>query len=264
MKILALDFDGVLNDSTDDAIVTSFNAYHRLFPGTQLFNSQKLIYDNYHAVLEEHKELVKKFMKLGRFLKAGADYVLGFKILEEDSPINAIEEFQEYKQRQDQNLIKNMDKAFYEVREQLIKEDINKWHALFKPYQEAVDKVSALSSLAKIVIVTSKNKDAVERVLSEMSYDFEIEDILAKEQGASKPEKIKDMSEIFGVKYSDIVFVDDVLINLTEVKKLGVSCFLAMWKGTNTEKDEDLAKSLDIGILTLKNLEKELSKALKT
>src|SRR3989338_10818211 len=64
MKILALDFDGVIADSQFECLVVGFNAYLKLHKNTGLFGGKNITLGKYSKIKKKHKKIIDWYKKL--------------------------------------------------------------------------------------------------------------------------------------------------------------------------------------------------------
>ena len=62
MKVLALDFDGVIADSQYECLFVGFNAYLRLNKNTKLFGGKKFTFNNFNNIKKKYKNTIKKYI----------------------------------------------------------------------------------------------------------------------------------------------------------------------------------------------------------
>ena len=64
MKVLTLDFDGVIADSQYECLVVGFNTYLNYNKNTKLFDSQKITFNNFNKFKKRYRKIVEKYKKL--------------------------------------------------------------------------------------------------------------------------------------------------------------------------------------------------------
>ena len=65
MKVLALDFDGVIADSQYECLFVGFNSYLKLNKNTRLFDHKKFTFNNFGNIKNKYNK--KQVIELGYF-----------------------------------------------------------------------------------------------------------------------------------------------------------------------------------------------------
>jgi len=242
MKILALDYDGVIIDSQLECLLVGFNAYLELNPKTKLFNGEKFTFDNFDKKINENKELVIKHNNLRVYIISAVSWNSIFHIIENGIEIKNQEDFDKIENKlKDQSSL--YDKYFYEERLNLQKQDFNKWVSINKPFSI----VKKLNN-HKTVIVTSNSEKTIKGFLREHNVKCDL--ILDKTYGIDKTKKIKIIKDRYNINFEDIHFLDDQVSFFKPLIQLGVKCFLATWGYNNKEQQEE-AKKLGVELISL-------------
>ena len=140
MKILALDFDGVIVDSVLDSLFIGHNAYLRLY-GKEVkknFGGELFTFKNWEEIKKHFQEEIKYYRTLRPFIRGATDYGLIQKLMEEKKYIKNQEEFDNYR-----NTV-NFDfeaygKEFYQERERLQNISYRDWFNLEPPYPKVIE-----------------------------------------------------------------------------------------------------------------------------
>ena len=243
MKILALDFDGVIVDSVLDSLFVGHNAYLRLYgPGKKkYFGGELFTFENWEETKKQHQEEIKYYQTLRPYIRGATDYGLIQKLIEENKSIKNQEEFDNYRK-----VVKfdfeGYEKEFYKERERLQNTDYRAWFNLEPAYPKVIEGIKKLlEEETKIVIATSNSRKAIARTFTPEYFGFTIdpEDILDRRYGEDKSEQMKQIVKLYHVKFEEIYFVDDQLSHLIQARPLGVKVFLAGWSyATKAQKEE--------------------------
>jgi len=247
MKILALDFDGVIAESSFEVFVVSWNTYLKFSQSKLIdrpFTFEQLDY------FKQPTEVSNKFHYLRSYAKSADELIVCFYLIENNIEVNSIKEFHiqldNYKDK-----LKQFWKEFY-VQRGIIQKDINKWLSLENAFPVIIDAVNKLNQFYKVVILTNKNIAGVMPTAKHYGLKINKEDIFDTSLGNDKRIKLKLIKEKYNVEYEDILFVDDVLENLEIAKPTGVKLFLATWFNKNKEHHK-LALKQGITLLTQEN-----------
>ena len=252
MKILALDFDGVIVDSVLDSLFVGHNAYLRLYgpEKKQYFGGELFTFENWGKIQKKFKKEIEYYRTLRPYIRGATDYGLIQKLLEEKKVIRNQKEFDNYRKMTDFDF-KNYEKEFFKERERSQDIDYRTWYNLEPPYPEIIKGVKRLlEDGVKIIIATSNRRKAIIKSFTPKHFGFFIKakDILDKRFGEDKSEQMKHIVESYKVQFKDIYFVDDQASHLIQVRPLGVEVFLAGWSYA-TKKQKVEARKLNIPII---------------
>lgn len=251
MKILALDFDGVIVDSAIDSLFVGHNAYLRLYgPGEKKYFGGKLFtFENWDETKKQYQEEIKYYRTLRPYIRGATDYGLIQKLIEEDKFIKNQEEFDNYRKTVKFNF-ETYEKEFYKERERLQNIHYRAWFNLEPPYPKVIEGIKKLlEEGAKIVIATANRRKAITRSFAPEYFGFTIkpEDILDKRFGEDKSEQMRQIVKLYEVEFKNIYFVDDQVSHLIQTKQLEVKVFLAGWSyATDIQKEEARKQKIPI------------------
>ena len=259
MKLLALDFDGVICDGLKEICLTAYNTYLQFHPNTGLLGARPLTLDSFD-VLEGDKQIIfRRFSRLFAFgNKADSHYVI-LRIMDGGKNIATAADFNRFKDQLDAERLGAYYERFYQERNRLKAGDYPGWIKLNRIYPGLEKNLITLRNHFYPVIATSKDKASVLDILKANRMDglFQEENVLDRNCGRTKDMLIKRFIERFALKEKDIFFIDDRLQVIVPVKNLGVNCYLATWGSSSPEQHTE-AEKLGIGLLTLENLTRKL------
>lgn len=243
MKILALDFDGVIVDSVLDSLFVGHNAYLRLYgPGEKkYFGGELFTFENWEETKKKHQEEIKYYRTLRPYIRGATDYGLIQKLIEENKFIKNQEIFDNYRKAVEFDF-EAYEREFYRERERLQKINYRAWFNLEPAYPKVIEGIKKLlEEGTKVVIATSNRRKAIAESFTPEYFNFTIkpEDILDRRFGEDKSEQIKHIVKLYNVKFEEIYFVDDQLSHLIQTRPLGVKVILAGWSyATDIQKEE--------------------------
>lgn len=242
MKLLVLDFDGVISDSAPEAFRVALRTWHALYPPTQLGD------DVYGAFLE--------MMPLGN---RAEDYGVELLTLEKGRVLRDQAEYDAFKAELDAQALRRFHKRFYQERARLFEEDPGAWYALMTPYANFLALLRRHAADVELAIATAKDRRSVRRLLAAYGVDdlFAEGRILDKETGVSKAAHLEHLQRVVGVPYTEMTFVDDKLNHLEAVAPLGVRCALAAW-GYNGPREQEAARERGFLVCDLGDVEGKL------
>ena len=95
MKILAVDFDGVISDSALKSLFVSHNAYCKYF-GSQVkknFGGKLFTFENWEEMQKQYKKEMDYYHRLRSYLELSGNFFVIIKIIEEQVQIKDQQEF---------------------------------------------------------------------------------------------------------------------------------------------------------------------------
>ena len=251
MKILALDFDGVIVDSVLDSLFVGHNAYLRLYGcgKKKYFGGELFTFESWEETKKQYQKEIKYYRTLRPYIRGATDYGLIQKLIEENKFVKSQEEFDNYRKAVEFNL-EAYEKEFYKERESLQNINYRAWFNLEPPYTKVIEGIKKLlEERTKIVIATSNRRKAIAKSFTPEYFGFTIEpeDILDKRYGEDKSEQMKQILNLYQIKFEDIYFVDDQVSHLIQTRPLGVKVILAGWSyATDIQKEEARRCSIPI------------------
>lgn len=260
MKILALDFDGVIVKSNLEILFTSLNTYLRFNPSSKILHGEKLTFNNCQRVFRKEKRLVDKFNKYRSFMRNAYDLYPLWHAIENKIGLKDQDDLDKIKDKMPEKILSRFFRAFYKNRHYYQKKDLKSWLKLNLPYKKIIDDIKKVDN-AKILILSTRDGISIVDTLKEFDIDIKKEDIIGNDFGVNKKENMVRIIKEYKTKPEDIVFVDDLLVQLLPIKKLGVNCFLATWRRRSIA-DIRKARKEDIKTLTQDNFYKKISEAL--
>lgn len=257
MKILVLDFDGVIADSQYETLAVAFNSYLKLNKNTKLFGGKKINLDKFKGVKKRYHATVEAFKELRPF---GIDNFCPYVFL------TAIENNIKIKSQSDHIKLRNKMmpksykkhlKLFLKGRSDMQKEDFNKWVKIDRPIRNVIGSIKKLQKEYIIAIATMNRKKSIIRLLRK--YGIKPKTIADPTISPDKKKQIEHIKGKLKSKFNDIHFVDDQVKHFPNLLRLGIHCYLATW-GYNTKKQQEEAKKLGAVLLTQENFYESFAK----
>jgi phosphoglycolate phosphatase-like HAD superfamily hydrolase len=246
VKLLVLDFDGVLADSAREAFAVARRAWSALCPASSL-----------DAVGEA--SLYRDFLALMPLGNRAEDYGVVLAALDAGvvpADQNAYDAF--YAAR-DPAWLRAFHERFYAERRALADADPAGWRAMLGPYPALLDVLRRRAGSCRYAIATAKDHRSVSLLLADWGAAglFEPDLVLDKETGVTKVSHHEHLARRTGLGYADMTFVDDKVNHLDAVAPLGVRCALAAW-GYNGPREHHLARTHGHLVCTLEDVEQQL------
>lgn len=242
MKLLALDFDGVISDSAPEAFRVALWTYRALRPASSLSEAA------YGPFLE--------MMPLGN---RAEDYAVELAAIEAGREIPDQAAYDAFKAALDGAWLRAFHKRFYKVRAAFAQADPAGWRALMRPYTPFLQVLRARAGQVELAIATSKDRASVRRLLEAYGIAdlFGEGRVLDKETGVTKEAHLAHLQRELGVPYPEMTFLEDKVNHLERAAPLGVRCALAAW-GYNGPREHRLARARGFLVCTLEDVEAKL------
>lgn len=247
LPLFVFDFDGVVCDSTDECMVTSWNAWQRGHGGTSFRT------DLSDFSLEE----CKSFRALRpRVRGAGEYYILrrslaeGITILDQKSYDGLLMQWKEH--------IAPFSKVFFEMRDQLRNIDLEGWIELHPVYPEVLAVMRELNRHGRLYIATLKDAKSVRLILERHGIVVSMERLLDESIIDSKLQALDLICNHAACSKTDLVFIDDNATHLVEPHASGYTVRLATW-GAPLKEYINLAVTKGIQILNTQSAIRSLA-----
>jgi phosphoglycolate phosphatase-like HAD superfamily hydrolase len=244
MRVLALDFDGVISDSAREAFAVSIRTYTSLHPESRL---------------RESEELYAGFVELMPLGNRAEDYAVILAALEEKAVIADQATYDSFYRGLDPEKLSLFHERFYQARTSWSERDPEGWRRMLAPYPEMLEILHRRASEVTLAIATAKDGRSVRMLLRDYRIQslFREELVLDKETGVSKRSHLERLQQQLEVPFEAITFVDDKVNHLDQVASLGVRCGLAAW-GYNGRREWEAATRAGYLLLHLHDLESTL------
>ena len=263
MHILALDFDGVLCDSSREVFVVAVDTYAALEPDSRLLGQLIPLRNHAAGGGSEHldTEIYRRFRDLLPLGNRAEDFGVSLQAVENDATINNQEAYDAYYRVIGQPWLDQFHRRFYECRGSLREGDVQRWLQLHLPFPGLADTLRRHKERTLPAVATAKDNRSVRLLLDELGFDdvFDSKFILDKETGVEKTHHLRVLHERTGAEFEDITFVDDKVNHLVRVAELGVRPVLAGW-GFNTDREHALAQQLGFEVADLDSADEILFK----
>lgn len=243
MKALALDFDGVIFDSAPESFRVALNTYLELRPDSSLSDSTE-VFDTF----VEH-------MPLGN---RSEDYAVILDAIEQEAPLPDQAAYDRLRDAHDPDFLDRYHERYYQIRHQMAEQTPEIWHGLMRPYAPLIEILRRRQGDSIYAMATAKDRRAVDALLAHHGLEdlFPAQWITDKETGKQKSAHLTRLSEILGLPFERMTFVDDKINHLEHVAPLGVRCALAAW-GYNGPREETLAAERGYLVSRLDSLEEQ-------
>ena len=236
-KIIVFDFDGVVCDSTDECMVTSWNAWEE-------WEAR----DNFRDDLSEFTEDDKlNFRKVRPRVRGAGEYYILRRAFSEGISIDNQEVYDELEEQWQEN-IEPFKSIFFKAREKLRRDDINAWIDLHPVFNGVVEVMKTLNDQNRLYIATLKDAKSVRLILENKGLDIKKDRLLDQAQITSKLQALDRYRKQIGCDKKDMIFIDDNVTHLLKPKNAGYDVFLTVW-GETIDEYLHIAKIQNIQLL---------------
>ena len=258
MRVLALDFDGVISDSVVESFAVALRTMARRTPGP--FWSQSLArVQGADAATIRSDSLYTGFLELMPLGNRAEDFGVALSLLEAGGVVKDQAGFDHFREGLGADFLSEFHASFYKEREALRALDPAAWLGLLGPFSGFVELLQRRSGDRTLALATAKDRTSVDLLLGAYGIAnlFPEERVIDKEAGRSKRAHLSRLRERMDVAFDQITFVDDKLNHLDDVSGLGVRCALAAW-GYNGERERRLASERGFLVCDLASAEASL------
>jgi phosphoglycolate phosphatase-like HAD superfamily hydrolase len=261
LRLLALDFDGVISDSALESFAVALLTY------TKMIESSR--FDDWRARLGSgplptpdrlaEDPLYASFLGLMPLGNRAEDFAVGLAALDARRLIADQADYDAFRLELDESWLQGFHSRFYENRAELSRRDSTGWRRMMRPYPPFLEILHRRAGDALLAIATAKDARTVDALMRDYGIAalFPPDRVLDKETGVHKDAHLRRLHEASGIAYGEMVFVDDKVNHLDRVAELGVQCALAAW-GYNGEREVELAHQRGYRVCTLDDCEEQL------
>jgi len=227
VKLLALDFDGVICDSAREAFVVAVRTFALVFPEHPL-----------GSAAEESAELFARFVESMPLGNRAEDYAVQLAALAAEQALPDQAAYDAFHASQNPERLRAFHRRFYRVRAAWAEADPAGWLARMAPYPGFCELLRRRAGDMRLAIATAKDRGSVRKLLAAYGVAdlFEGGFVLDKDAGEKKREHVTKLAALAGCAPAEVTFVDDKLNHLEDVATLGARCVLAAW-GYNGQRE---------------------------
>ena len=247
MRVLALDFDGVISDSAREAWAVASRSFAWLCGR------------DHDPAREGDAALFARFLELMPLGNRAEDYCVALLAMESGAELPDQAAYDAFHRAQDPERLRSFHRRFYRERKVWSEADPEGWLALMRPYPGMRELLQRRAGQVELAIATSKDRRSVRSLLAAYGIGdlFADDRVLDKEAGVRKRTHVSRLAETLRVPVSEVTFVDDKVNHLLDVAPLGARCVLAGW-GYNGERERREATRAGLLVCGLDDLEERL------
>jgi phosphoglycolate phosphatase-like HAD superfamily hydrolase len=236
---LALDFDGVLCDTTEECVVTAWNAWRRLTNERGIVKHPSQVPAHVAAQIRGARCYVKT---PGEYLPVIKTALSGDRIANQTDYDRLLVEFD--------TEISRFAPLVLEARAAFRSSDMEEWLRLHVPYQGVSEGARRLSPYFEVFIVTGKDRATVLQFLQLLPLDVPEDRVFDNEAAKNKLAMLKRIAAADDVQLSDVFMLDDNVVHLLPPRQAGCQVFLAHW-GYHTSEHLAMARESRIPLVEL-------------
>jgi len=216
--LIFLDFDGVICDSIDECLVSSWYGYYHLY--------KKQLPVRVSPILKE------RFLRLRPFIRSGEDYMVIQELLAADIRINNQLDFDRQLEAAGKQKLELYKTLFYKARTYYLKEQPEYWFSLNTIYGHLKSKLIALCASPFFYILSTKKTDFIAEILKNYGIAMSRERIIysAAQHKLSLISAILDRENI-----GRALLLDDQIEHLSGNRDPRIRTFLCLWGYTKEE-----------------------------
>jgi phosphoglycolate phosphatase-like HAD superfamily hydrolase len=237
IKLLAMDFDGVIADSVMECAVVGYNGF-AIHNGLSEF----ILSPN-----DINPFQLSVFITVRPYIRTGEDYIYIFHAINEHVEIDNQADFDEFKNKYI-GLKDSYYNSFYSARKQLLNDHYTEWMSL-NPLFWGMDRFLNRNS-DKVRIISTKASKFISSILSHYNIKISQRNIYSTENGQTKADILLGILNKEKVFSKDTVFIDDHLDTLLTMQVTNCYCLLATW-GYNNNEQQELAEKTNIELVNL-------------
>jgi phosphoglycolate phosphatase-like HAD superfamily hydrolase len=231
--IIAFDFDGVIWNSVNECLHVGYEVFKGL-----------------EGAINIDAETLKIRFAGGRYLvRTGSDFYIVLKLIQEDPSIDFPLVNNDYFYSLRDKYKDSIDKfthLFYKNRNERKHNNFNQWLSLQGPFPGVIEQLPEIKAKARdLVICTTKDEDSIKKLLAVYKQDYHV---YGRDFSTNKKEQMLHLAKSHNLSPENIVFIDDLLENLLQVKNAGVIPVMSGW-GYNNRKEWQKAEELGIRII---------------
>lgn len=210
--LLFLDFDGVICDSINETIVSSWLAYYK-------YLVKKL-------PLSVPCDYKRRFMLFRPFIRSGEDYLVIQDIIANNTKMKNQKQFDSLLTIIGEEVLQYYKEVFYKARTEIFTTDKKLWLSLNPLYQHMFEVVEKSVLCNKVYILSTKKPEFIQEILQAHALSFDPNRIIY----AGQEEKLCIINRVLDQeKKQHAYFVDDQISHLVPNPNSRIKTFLAAW-----------------------------------
>ena len=261
MKVLALDFDGVVCDSLREVFATALATYESMEPGSPVIGRLRArnCAGRWHELELTDDPVMRSFESMMPLGNRAEDFGVSLKAIDSFLELTDQGAYDTFYRTVAADWLADFHRTFYEQRDRARAFDTHGWLELHASYPRFHEILRRRAGDARIALATAKDRRSAELLLDHLGIGdlFSPELVLDKETGVSKTAHLTALRDRLDVPFDSITFVDDKLNHLEVVAPLSFRPVLA-GLGYNTPREHDLAAAKGFPVANFADVERVL------
>ena len=236
-KVFVFDVDGVIVDSTEECLVTAWNAYQ----------NYKGLNNYIYSTAEADDEYCSHFRSIRNYVRTMDEYLVVFRSF--PGEIDSQKQFEAKVSQLDEIAKKRYADQFLSARNKLKKKDMSNWIKLHCFYPKIKTILERAVSRHPFYIVTGKDRESVSCFFKVLNIKISDSQIFDRDIARSKLSALQHIAQLERVKNEHIYFIDDNVTHLIDPLREGFSVFLVSW-GYGMLEHFELARRYKIPVVS--------------
>jgi len=237
MKTIVFDFDGVVCESTDECMVSSWNAWEN-------WQSRDAFRKNLDDFSADEQQAFRKVRP--RVRGAGEYYILR-RAFDENIPIENQQVYDDLVTQWAEHL-DDFKAVFFNMRNRLRKENLDDWIDLHPVYENVIDVMKTLNDENRLFVATLKDAESVRLILNKQGVHIADDHLLDQSQIKTKLQALDHFRKQINCEKQGLIFIDDNVTHLLEPHAAGYPVYLTTW-GSEMDEYLQIAKDNRIPLL---------------
>jgi len=246
LPLFVFDFDGVVCDSTDECMVTSWNAWEQWQAGKGF---RTAVADFSAAECERFRTLRPRVRGAGEYYIIRRSFAEGITIPDQRTYDGLMTQWKAH--------IAPFAKLFFEMRDRLRNDNLPLWIDLHSVYAEVVSVMAELDRQGRLYIATLKDGKSVKLILARHGIEIAAERLLDESKAKSKLQALDSIRQHTACNRTDLVFIDDNVTHIVEPHASGYPVWLAAW-GASLPEYRQVASAHGIPVLEAQDSVRQL------
>jgi phosphoglycolate phosphatase-like HAD superfamily hydrolase len=248
VKLLALDFDGVICDSAREAFRVTVETFAAEFPEYAL-----------PPGAADDAGLYARFLEAMPLGNRAEDYAVLLAAIVSGVSLPDQAAYDAFRGSLAPERLRAFHERFYRVRAAWAERDPAGWLAQMQPYPRLCALLRRRAGEVRLGIATAKDRASVRRLLAAYGIADLFPDgfVLDKEAGERKGDHVTKLAAEAGIEPAEVTFVDDKVNHLEDVAGLGARCVLAAW-GYNGARERRIAEARGFLVCDLDDFERRV------
>lgn len=223
-QVFVFDFDGVICDSTNECLVSSWNTWQR-WSGLNDFRAD---------LCKFSKEDRESFFALRPRVRGAGEYFVLESMRAKGIKINNQQQY-DAAVKKNSGKIQQFKALFYKERARLKVFDFNGWLNLHSVYPNVCQFLRDLNKSERLYIATLKDGKSVSTILNQHGIHIKHDRLFDESMIKTKLDALEKIRLREGVRPEKITFFDDNILHLKEPKRHGYNTYLAAWSNIPEE-----------------------------